>query len=150
MPRHNKKGRSTSERFVRLPHYMLRSGAWRRLTPAARCVWIEMALLYDGANNGRLAASTRGIGERLNVTHTTVRRALVELVTFGFIEIVKRSSFSQKRQASEYRMTHLRCDVTGKLAANEFMRLGRGPLQEHSIGTFEENPGGHRNVSALS
>ena len=53
MPRrHNHKGRSTTERFVSLPHYMLRSAAWRSLSPVARCIFIELAAIYNGSNNG--------------------------------------------------------------------------------------------------
>jgi hypothetical protein len=59
-------------RFVQLPHWIMASNAWMRLTPVQRCVWLEAARLYNGANNGRLALPARLIGDRLRVTHTTV------------------------------------------------------------------------------
>ena len=65
MPRrHNHKGRSTTERFVSLPHWMLQSPAWRSLSPVARGVFIELAAIYNGSNNGRLALSARDAAER--------------------------------------------------------------------------------------
>jgi DNA-binding transcriptional regulator YhcF (GntR family) len=127
MGRHDKAtGRGKSERFVRLPHFMLRSYAWSRLTPVERSVWIELAALYDGTNNGRIAASVRSIADRVNVSYPTVSRALQTLITLGFIELTHKSDFSSKQRiASEFRLTHLKCDRTGALAKSTFMNLGK-------------------------
>jgi hypothetical protein len=67
MPKgHNHKGRSTTtERFVSLPHYMLRSAAWRSLSPVERSIYIELAQLYSGTNNGCLALSARDAAKQV-------------------------------------------------------------------------------------
>jgi hypothetical protein len=61
--------------------------------------------------------------ERLNCSPATASRAIRELITYGFVEVGKASSFSKKRLAAEYRMTHITCDVTGKPPSKTFMRI---------------------------
>src|SRR5215213_10323914 len=119
MPRrHNARGRSTTERFVSLPHYMLRSPAWRSLSPAARSVFIELAAIYNGSNNGRLALSARDAAEAVGCSKDTAARASVELVAKGFIECSSRGHFDRKSpHASEYRLTLYPCGRTGKMAS---------------------------------
>jgi hypothetical protein len=57
---------------------------------------------------------------------TSAWRAVGELVTFGFLERTQATSFSQKRLAAEYRLTHLRCDRTGALASRAYESLPNG------------------------
>ena len=127
MPRrHTKHGKNYKEaRFVQLPHWIMESEGWRRLSPVQRCVWLEAARVYNGANNGWLALPSRRLAERIGVKHTTVVRALQALITLGFLELVRRSDFSAKRRAAEYRLTHLHCDRTNQLASKQFMQLGK-------------------------
>ncbi|MBQ0820182.1 hypothetical protein KBI52_08155 [Microvirga sp. HBU67558] len=124
MPRrHNHKGRSTTERFVSLPYYMLRSPAWRSLSPVARCVFLELAATYNGGNNGRLALSTRDAAERVRCSKDTAARAFFELTDKGFIACCSRGHFDRKSpHASEYRLTLYTCDRTGEKASKAFMR----------------------------
>jgi DNA-binding transcriptional regulator YhcF (GntR family) len=119
--------RGGGERFVKLPHYVLRSFAWSQLGPIDRAVWVELSAIYDGSNNGRIAASTRVLADRLNVGKSTVARALNRLETFGFVELTKKSMFhiNKDRSASEYRLTHLPCNVTNALPKHTFMRLAK-------------------------
>jgi hypothetical protein len=122
--RHNNKGRSTTERFVSLPHWMLRSPAWRLLSPVARCVFLELAVLYNGGNNGRLALSARDAAERVGCSKNTAGRAIVELCQKGFAEVAQRGHFDRKsRHASEYRLTLYECHRTGQRASRRFMSL---------------------------
>ena len=51
--------RRSAPRFLQLHHRLLKSQAWHMLTPLQRCGYIEIAQLYDGTNNGRLAMSVR-------------------------------------------------------------------------------------------
>ena len=51
--------RRSAGRFLSLNHRLLKSHAWHSLTPLQRCGYIEIAQLYDGTNNGRLAMSAR-------------------------------------------------------------------------------------------
>jgi hypothetical protein len=123
MPRrHNPKGRSTTERFLALPHYMLQSSAWRSLAPVARCVFIELAACYKGGNNGYLALSVRDAAERVSCSKDSAARALADLIAKGFIEVCSRGHFDRKSpRASEYRLTLYSCDRTGGRASKAFM-----------------------------
>ncbi len=125
MGKHNKRGRSTRSLspFVGLEHYMLDCPAWRSLTPVERCAYIEVARLYCGNNNGRLAMSGRRLSELLHVSKATGTRAMKVLVERGFLEVVTPSAFSCKtKRATEYRLTIHKCDVTGTLPFKVFMR----------------------------
>jgi hypothetical protein len=120
--RHNHKGRSTTDRFVSLPHWMLQSSAWHSLTPVARSVFIELAAIYNGSNNGRLALSARDAGERVRCSKNTAARAFVELTQKGFIDLCSRGHFDRKTpHAAEYRLTLHGCDRTGERASRRFM-----------------------------
>jgi hypothetical protein len=123
MPRrHNHKGRSTTERFVYLPHHMLRSPAWRSLSPVARCIFLELAAIYNGGNNGFIALSTRDAAQHVRCSKDTAARALVELTEKGFIVCCSRGHFDRKSpHASEYRLTLYACDRTGEKASKAFM-----------------------------
>ena len=95
-------GRSNKkERYVALPHYIMDTMAWGRLSVTARAAWLEFVRVHNGANNGRIAMSERTLAERLGVSKTTSRRAIKDLLTFGFIEITKASTFIIKRRAAE-------------------------------------------------
>ncbi len=120
--RHNQKGRSTTERFVSLPHYMLGSRAWRSLSPVARSVFIELAVIYNGSNNGRLALSVRDAAERVCCSKNTASRALTELTQKGFIDLCSRAHFDRKTpHAAEYRLTMHPCDRSSDRASKRFM-----------------------------
>ncbi len=125
MPRsHNNNGRSRKVwRHIQLPHFMLDTAAWLSLSSKARSAFIEVAKIYDGSNNGHLAASSRTIGDRMGVSKNTAARALDELVEKGFLEITEDSAFSRKnKRAREYRLTLHKCDRTGDLPSKAFQR----------------------------
>jgi hypothetical protein len=128
MPRrHNHKGRSTTERFVSLHHHMLRSPAWRSLSSVARCVFLELAAIYNGGNNGFIALSTRDAAKHVRCSKDTAARALVELTERGFIVCCSRGHFDRKSpHASEYRLTLYTCDRTGEKASKAFMHWQAG------------------------
>ena len=54
--RANKTGRSKGKlaSFVALERYLIMSPAWRALKPLPRAAYVELALCYDGKNNGNL------------------------------------------------------------------------------------------------
>ena len=60
-------------RFVSLHHRLLKSHAWHCLTPLQRCGYIEIAQLYDGTNNGRLAMSTRRLAGLIPCSKNSLR-----------------------------------------------------------------------------
>jgi Helix-turn-helix domain len=125
MSKHRRR-RSSDARHVRLYHHVLNSQAWLALSAPARVVYIEIFRLYNGANNGQLALSVRTAAERCRIAKDTAARAFKELEELRFIECMQKGAFSYKvRHATEWRITELRCDVTGRLPDKNFMRWGR-------------------------
>ena len=121
--RMDRKGRSMGSlgRFFPLQHYMMDSIAWAELLPVHRAVYLEIARLFDGKNNGRLAISTRLLATRVKASKNTAARAIKALIEHGFIEQVKAGYFSVKvPHAAEYRLTAFKCHVTGALPSKAF------------------------------
>jgi hypothetical protein len=101
---------------------MLKSAAWRSLSPVARSIFIEVAAIYNGSNNGRLALSVRDAAERVCCSKTTAARAFAELTQTGFIDLCSRGHFDRKTpHAAEYRLTMHPCDRSGQRASKAFM-----------------------------
>jgi hypothetical protein len=102
---------------------MLNSSAWARLSTAERAVYIEIARVYDGKNNGQLGLSARMAAKRCRISKDTASRAFKTLEKGRFIEIRTRGAFSRKcRHATEYRLMEHRCDVTGDLPQRDFLK----------------------------
>ena len=116
-------GRSKHEGYIKTPHYLFDCFAWTQLSVNAKCAWHEITRVYNGSNNKRLAMGARALGDKLNISRNTAWRALQELTTYGFIEVTKSSTFAKKRLSNEYRLTHLRCDLTGALPSKPFMKI---------------------------
>src|SRR5215217_4275518 len=121
--RHNNKGRSTNaERFVYVPHFLLRSPAWHELSPVAAKILLHVMSLYNGSNNGRLAVSCRVAAQVGHCSKDTGAAALRELVAKGFLEVAMPGGFSRKTpHATEYRVTVHGCDRTNSRASRAFM-----------------------------
>jgi predicted transcriptional regulator len=105
----NRKGRSKGAirgRFVAMTHDMIDSAAWRSLSGAAAKVYLDLARLYDGKNNGDLAYGLGTAAERLALGKATVQRALKELMTKGFIRQESRGGW-RGRQSSTWALTSL-------------------------------------------
>jgi hypothetical protein len=141
MPKkHNNTGRSKNYgRYVALPEYIARSEAWCRLSPTAKVAWLEIGFIFYGANNGCIAVSSRLLAERMDVGPSTAARSIRELVKWGFLDLMKRSSFSQKKRAAEYRLTHLNCNVTGELASKRFLRTTTVPMTDDNKKLIEND-----------
>ena len=123
MVKHRRLNKQLDFAHVRLYHWMLNSPAYLSLGCPARAVLVEIGRVYDGMNNGRLGMSVRMLAERCHIARGTVRHALGELQDRGFIECVKRGSFSQKGgPASEWRLTWRPCDINGALPEKPFMK----------------------------
>ncbi len=105
MARHNRKGRSKSGgRFVRLDHYMLKSEAWKHLSPTACKVLVDVWRRHDGTNNGFIAYSVREAAD-IGVARSPASRALLELQELGFLKCSQLSGFDQKRMARTWALT---------------------------------------------
>ena len=124
----NKKGRNDNvpwRRFVRLGHDLLNQPAYRALSPTARALLVELAMLDNGRNNGSLYLSVRDGADRLGlVDMTAVRHAFDELQELGFIALTKDACFhvkaSENSRARCWRLTWIpvpkQCGATNEYA----------------------------------
>jgi hypothetical protein len=132
--------RSTKERFVGLPHYLVmgRDGAgqaFRALSSNARSALIQIAARYNGVNNGLINASSRALALEMNVSRATAARAVRELIDTGFVEVTEWGRFDLKdRNANAYRLTWRFCDRTNHPASKAFAKgQGSEPKFFHSV-----------------
>jgi hypothetical protein len=115
-----KKKRATAERHVRTHHRMMQTQAWRSLDGNARSVYLELAALYNGNNNGRIGFSARQAAKIMPVSRATAFRALVALQDRGFIVAMTKGRFDRQRHATRWRLTEFKCDLTGQPASRDF------------------------------
>jgi len=91
------------------------------LTPLQRAAYIEIAQLYDGKNNGRIAVSARRLAGLIPCSkNADLLRALEDA---GFIDTIKVGKYTKKeeeRLASEYRLTDFKCDVTHEAPSRRY------------------------------
>lgn len=131
----NAKGRNDyGGRFVRLPHKLLQSNAYRALTTQSRALLTELVMLHDGNNNGSLYLSVRDAGDRIGLADlTAVKKAFDQLIELGFIEMTKEGHFSVKAgETSRARCWRLTWEVgPGRKAPNP-LYLTREPAPKTS------------------
>lgn len=114
-------GRSKSgDRFVALPHYLLKSDAWTTLSGDAAKLLVEIWKRHNGANNGEIAFSVRE-AEDIGLKKSVAARALNDLVDRGFLVVTRASAFTVKsRQSRCWRIT---AEPVGDApATKDFMR----------------------------
>jgi hypothetical protein len=114
------KKRATTERYVRLTHRMMQTQAWRSLDCVARAIYLELAALYHGTNNGSIGLSARQAAEAVHVSKDTAARAMVVLQDRGFIVATAKGRFDRLRHATRWRLTEFKCDLTGQPASRDF------------------------------
>ena len=116
------KGRSKGDgRFARIMHFMMETPAWRTLPVYERALYLELAKIYDGSNNGRIGLGCRRAAELCNMSVNKANTCFQTLVERGFIEVAAASGFNRKdRQATEWRLTQYRCDRTGAIPSRAF------------------------------
>lgn len=116
----NNTGRSKAEPFVRLPIWMLRSEAWRTLSPNAVKLLIDLWSRHNGQNNGEIAYAVRD-AEGIGLAKSPAARAFEELVERGFLKVRRASTFTLKTK--EARTWELSAEpVGGKATTKDFMR----------------------------
>ena len=126
--------------FVQMFNYVIDSPAYAALSVTARAALIEVARLYDGANNGRLAMAARTLADRLDVSKSTAARAMIELEDAGFVETAKIGSFRRRdRRASEYRLTFHRCDASYSPPSKAFLKQ---TARAHGVKNTSSGPTG--------
>jgi hypothetical protein len=113
--------------LVKLTAALFECDLYRSLTPAARCTLAEMLAKQGKCKNGingKMGFSAGDAASRCNIAFGSARKAFAELQTKGFIVCVKKGSYTRKdRQASIWRLTMLKCDVTGEPATIDFLDL---------------------------
>lgn len=126
--RDSKGNSSTPPDHVRLYEWLMQSAAWKDLSTNARALYVLIKQQYKGMNNGRLILSIRQVSEALHVSKTTAAKAFAELGSHGFIEVVIRGSFQNRkdRRATEWRLTEHLCNVSGELPSKLFMKWRPG------------------------
>jgi hypothetical protein len=106
-PQNDQRANLRGKGFVALPHVLLDSPAWRRLSPRARAVLIELLKDHNGYNNGNIGKSYREIGKAIGTSNfRTIANAITELVKYGFVAI-EADALVWERHAREYRITFL-------------------------------------------
>lgn len=132
----NRKGRNPTSRFVRLDHNsLLKTPAYRALSPNARSLYIELAMLENASNNGSLYLSVRDAAARMGVSDlTAASNAFDELCEAGFIALTCDATFGVKSSAiSRARCWRLTSEsTTNRAPTREFAnRQPRPGTREH-------------------
>jgi hypothetical protein len=106
----NATGRTPTSRFARLDHRLLESPAYRALSPNARALLIEIVMLHNGLNNGRIFLSRKDAAALIGLAdEKATGAAFSELQALGFISMTRDASFRIKAgvgpRSREWRLT---------------------------------------------
>ena len=112
----------SSAQFVPVLYEMLKHPNFRRLSPDAVRVWLEMHLGYHGINNGEIGFSVQKAMDCLHSGSGRASKAINELIEARFIICTRDSSFHMKTgRAREWMLT---TQPTGMGAAsNEWKKI---------------------------
>ena len=119
--------------FIQLFHWMVDLPVWHSLSPRAVVAYRELARAW-------------------NWSKASAARAIEELVNKGFIEITCNSGFNlkdRKRQATEYRLTVLFCDLTGQPASKTFTKWKPERLTNETLENISRSQNRATNVSPM-
>jgi hypothetical protein len=117
-----RKGRNKSPPFVQVPHWLMKTEAWRHLSTDGRALYLEVKMRFNGSNNGTIGLGVHEAAECLNISKSVAHRAFLEVIDRGFIAVGTPSSFGTNgRKAAEWRLTEYMDDRTGASASKEFM-----------------------------
>lgn len=83
------KGRRVDGTFVALPHAILRSPAFTRLSAHAVKLLLDMLSAYNGGNNGDMSAAWQIMRGRGWKSRDTLAKAIRELVTGGWLFVTR-------------------------------------------------------------
>lgn len=104
--------RNHSGAFVRLPHSILMTQAYRALGSNARALLVDLVMMEKGKNNGALYLSVRDATNRLGLADLkSAASAIDELEAHGFIAMTADAHFSSRAtdgsRARSWRLTWL-------------------------------------------
>ena len=83
------------ERYVGLPHHMVKTPAWKKMKPEAKALYVDVAERYNGHNNGQISYSVREAAA-ICLSPATASRMFKILVERGFLRIAQDASFNTK------------------------------------------------------
>jgi hypothetical protein len=107
--------------FVMLPHWVIKTPAWRALFPVDRAIYLELRGRFNGHNNGNIGLGCREAAGAVNVSKDTAHRSMSRLVEIGFIEATSKGFYKPLgRAATEWLLTELPDDRTGHRALKTF------------------------------
>lgn len=112
----NKRKHENGPRYVALYHWVMKTDAWRDLSPVERCAYVEIASRYrgPGSNNGTIPFSHGELVDALHISKSTAHAALKSLQEHGFIVMTRKGAFNIKhRHASEWLLTEFPDDRQG-------------------------------------
>jgi hypothetical protein len=99
--------------FVPMPHVVIRSLSWSKLSPHAIKLLIDLLAQYKGDNNGDLALAWTTMVERGWKSRDTLNKARKELLDEGWIVLARQGG---RHQCSLYAVTFYAIDYCkGKL-----------------------------------
>ena len=119
MSKRRRRLRGSGERWVGLPHWMMKSAAFRSLPGDAVKLLLAVWQRHNGVNNGEITFSCREAAE-IGLTQSQTARMFDLLVERGFLVCTRSSSFNRKRVARCWRITAEKCG--DEQATKEFMR----------------------------
>lgn len=95
-----------TEPFVKLPKDMLESPAWMDLSLRARDLFVRLDKKYNGKNNGDLSMPLSELKRDNELSSpTSLRKALDELWSHGFIRQTREGSFGSTRVCNLWALT---------------------------------------------
>ena len=133
-----RKGRESKTRFVALPFYMLRSEAYKSLSPWSRATYTCFKMQYNSLNNGEIHYSVRRLANELGCSINTSRKSIEELEKKGFLKCRFKGKFDQKaKRASEFILTEY--EYNGQIATKDFMKWQRPKVEKNTVSLFDLN-----------
>jgi hypothetical protein len=101
----DKRRTKSYQRFVLLPHWMLKCPAWKTLRPRAAKLLIAVWARHNGSNNGEISFSVREAME-IGISSSPAAEDFAELVERGFLVVSRQAAFTLKtKEARTWRLT---------------------------------------------
>ena len=97
-----KKKNKNIESFLSLPHILLNSVAYSKLSAHAVKLLIDISAEFRGVNNGDLSATFNSLKKKNWHSKGTLNKAIKELKEFGFIEVSRQGG---RNKCSLYALT---------------------------------------------
>ncbi|MFM0566943.1 hypothetical protein PQQ88_01165 [Paraburkholderia caledonica] len=105
----DRKQKKSSERFIRIPFWVMNMPAWMELSFSSRALIQDLLMQYNGKNNGKLVLCEKALKPRGWTSTTTVTKCKKELIEHGFM--VETRKGAKPNKASWYALTWLGLDI---------------------------------------